>query len=321
MQEMPKMDHKSTSSSPMHDDDERGARRGADQNDLLEDSAFVKQLSLLGMETQNALLAELNVPIRDRVKFLATGKLDQKKATSGTPPGNDERTFYQKLLEEMPVINIIYDLLFDDPPGLDQIKDSLNTVGVLSALVLSVALTVPGSYDYDTLDAFVERFADGGVYNDAGCDASEGERRLGLLITDTVNSISFSGATIFMVTMFYISICSSQMSELSSEYISWWYYVRWLLFAAFVSTFTSVLYIFLMLKDVIIVAFPDYYIMKHKLCGDGYQSWPFVAKSSWGFTFGMVGIVLWTTVAMSFLITSLAARARFRSASGITAQC
>lgn len=312
------MPHKGTSvtRNVMHGNEELD-NEGC-QNDILGDSKFVKQLSLLSMEMQNALLAELNVPIRDRVDFFVTGKFDQNDAASGALPENDKRTFIQRLLEEMPIINVIYDLLFDDAPGLDQIKDALNTTGILSALVLSVALTVPSSYSYDELDAFVARFEDGGVYNDAGCDASVGEFRLGLLITDTVNSISFSGATIFMVTMCYVSICSSKPSELSIEYTAWWRYIRWLLFTAFVSTFLSVFYVYLMLKDVVIVSFPDYYVMKHELCGDGYQSWPLLAKSPWGFTFGMTMCVMWTTAVASFLIISLAARARFRSASQVT---
>ena len=43
----------------------------------------------------------------------------------------------------LPLVNVIYDLLFDLPPTPEQLKESLNLIGLISALVLTMVGAAP----------------------------------------------------------------------------------------------------------------------------------------------------------------------------------
>eukprot|EP00961_Rhodomonas_salina_P052099 699320-Rhodomonas_salina.2 len=69
------------------------------------------------------------------------------------------QTSKQSYLYQIPVVNIIYEGLFDtSPPSVEEVKEALNVMGLLSALLITVAMSIPGSVDYDELHEVVARF-------------------------------------------------------------------------------------------------------------------------------------------------------------------
>ena len=44
-------------------------------------------------------------------------------------------------LRSVPIVNMLYDLLFDEIPSPENIKDILNLVGLVDALMLSIIIT------------------------------------------------------------------------------------------------------------------------------------------------------------------------------------
>ena len=55
----------------------------------------------------------------------------------------------RRLLGQIPVINILVDSF--DPPPFEGIKETLNSIGLLAALTLTIAMTFPGVVTHDEL--------------------------------------------------------------------------------------------------------------------------------------------------------------------------
>ena len=70
-----------------------------------------------------------------------------------------------RAIDYIPYANMIYDMAFDDPPTLEQIKETLNLLGLVSALVLTMVAPLPYGYSYDDYNAAITRM--GGDVNEA----------------------------------------------------------------------------------------------------------------------------------------------------------
>lgn len=65
----------------------------------------------------------------------------------------------------VPVVNLLYDLLYDEKPTFDLVKETLTTISLVDALLLTVAWSIPGCVSYEELQAANERFAIEGENN------------------------------------------------------------------------------------------------------------------------------------------------------------
>lgn len=64
------------------------------------------------------------------------------------------------LIARVPIVNIIYRLLFDEePPHLDSVKSTLDTIALLAALFLTIAMALPTGVAFDELEAARARFS------------------------------------------------------------------------------------------------------------------------------------------------------------------
>ena len=57
----------------------------------------------------------------------------------------------------VPVINVLYDTMYDIPPTIDQLKETLNLMGLVSALMITMVQPLPFSYSYDDWEAAIAR--------------------------------------------------------------------------------------------------------------------------------------------------------------------
>ena len=73
-------------------------------------------------------------------------------------------------LYKVPILNILYDMLFDDPPAVEKVQEVMNIIGLLSGLMLAVVITIPASVTYDDLLAVTTRWGPGGVYSNCWID-------------------------------------------------------------------------------------------------------------------------------------------------------
>jgi hypothetical protein len=127
----------------------------------LKDQMYVSNSAMVAKSALTAGLTGQDLQLLDSVALEALGithPLEQVRVKAAiknfTPDDIKNSTAYQ-----IPVVNIFFDLLFDDsPPSNEQLKDMLNTFGLLAALLLTVAISIPASFDYDELDDALERF-------------------------------------------------------------------------------------------------------------------------------------------------------------------
>ena len=49
----------------------------------------------------------------------------------------------------VPIVNVLYDIFFDAPALPDQVKDTLNVIGLVSSLMLSIAVGLLFSFGFD----------------------------------------------------------------------------------------------------------------------------------------------------------------------------
>ncbi len=47
----------------------------------------------------------------------------------------------------IPFINIVYDFFFDETPSVEAMKETLNLLGVMGALIFTIVITIPLSFD------------------------------------------------------------------------------------------------------------------------------------------------------------------------------
>ena len=65
----------------------------------------------------------------------------------------------QSPLYKIPFINMFYDMFFDSVPTQDELTNLLEQIGVLSALLLTVAMAIPMSISFEEIYAARERFS------------------------------------------------------------------------------------------------------------------------------------------------------------------
>jgi hypothetical protein len=67
----------------------------------------------------------------------------------------------------LPFLNVGFELFFDEPVSLSQLKELWNTIAVICALLLNVVMTLPTSFSYDDWIEINERFQMEGEYHHA----------------------------------------------------------------------------------------------------------------------------------------------------------
>lgn len=127
-------------------------------------------------------------------------------------------------VEYIPVVNVVYDFFFDEPPSVDTMKETLNLIGVMGALIFTVVIAIPLSFDYDTYESMLERWAPGGVYENCWVD---GYFEMEYFVLVTSISIAFAFTTVVLVIFVYVILVNTRMDTTAAR-TAWWRWVRWL---------------------------------------------------------------------------------------------
>ena len=64
-----------------------------------------------------------------------------------------------KWYEWFPFANLVYEFLYDAPPAIVSVKEIMNALGLVCALLLGVVITLPSSVSFDELVEANQRFA------------------------------------------------------------------------------------------------------------------------------------------------------------------
>lgn len=184
----------------------------------------------------------------------------------------------------VPVVNLMHDAFFDAPPSVSQLKEMLNTMALVSALMISVAFSVPGSIEFDEVVMAIDRFsADdtqfGGNYFTALADGEYGFVPYGvrenptwtwwlwttrqLTVSITSLGLTLTVVILIMFSMEKLDYTGPDGKNSQALYGTWWNWVRPAVFSVFVSMTVGVVSLFNSLTGIYLLKFPDKY-WQHK---------------------------------------------------------
>lgn len=155
------------------------------------------------------------------------------QATAAVAPKTDRKptnlteaikSIHWSSAEYIPFVNVFYDFFFDEAPTVETMKETLNLIGVMGALIFTVVIAIPLSFDYETYEAMVERWKIGGVYGNCWVD---GYFEMEYFVLVTSISIAFAFTTVVLVIFVYVILANTRMDTLAAR-TAWWRWVRWL---------------------------------------------------------------------------------------------
>lgn len=158
----------------------------------------------------------------------------------------------------VPVYGILHEAFFDEtPPAVADLKDVLNIVGLLGALLLSVAMSVPGSLSYDELHDTFERF-DAYPYNSWDGNGRIPIQELMSMTTASVHCLANSVVVVVLILL--ILPFSNDYISTDERYMIWWGYVRWVVLWGLANLVAGSLCSFIAWNMLMKLKFPDYRI-------------------------------------------------------------
>jgi hypothetical protein len=135
-------------------------------------------------------------------------------------------------VEKIPILNIVKDA-FEGLPEADHIKEAVDTAALISALLLTIASTLPFSMSYEDYESVLERYGD--YYYDEnrpGLDSDCPEITGKSLISDWNANLSDCYAiTCSTFILSVIFILQFSVSELQDRLIfaSWWVWAKYVI--------------------------------------------------------------------------------------------
>lgn len=175
----------------------------------------------------------------------------------------------------VPYINSAYDLVFDKTPTADSVKDLLNLIGLINALMLGIAFSVVTAVDYGSAIEADERFMTpssdpdkNGYYelyvsNDSMRASEEFGAPSAKFLYDSGVGIVCLFNSLIITLLGYMDIVHKDFDgetprkrELLME--SWWKAGRWLVIAALVFGYFGVVKTIVSFSPLVYLLFPDY---------------------------------------------------------------
>lgn len=134
-----------------------------------------------------------------------------------------------------PLVNLVYDFLFDDPPTADLLEKTLNAFALVCALMLSVVLGVPGSFSVDELENANERYREAALngYCSLVSPGDVNYEKYGAKYSDRLLH-AYHMATVFMsislliTVLVYTFLSTHDFAKDTKGFECWWKYSKFL---------------------------------------------------------------------------------------------
>ena len=106
------------------------------------------------------------IRLRSIVEYVAMAVVIQQIASMKRKTsigGSIDESLHEEISElrwyhVVPGVNLVYDIFFDAPPTVNQLKEMLNLVALVSSLIFSVIAGVLFSYSFDDYEEAIKRF-------------------------------------------------------------------------------------------------------------------------------------------------------------------
>jgi len=192
-----------------------------------------------------------------------------------------------------PVVNVFYQLLFKSSGvNVEHAVELLNLVGLLSALMLTVAVAIPLSASQSTYDDVLKRFGDNSTAY-GSCETVGGPWADPWEIINRFNrhctlGITFSSsATITSVLSILLASLSERETNTVHEIDAWWRWFKVIVLAAIIMAVLGTQQTLEAYRFWMIMTIPNEYVEKHGCEGFKATYGPDMSDvtNSWGYTF------------------------------------
>jgi len=177
----------------------------------------------------------------------------------------------------VPVVNLIHDLAFDSTPTPEQIKDLLNTFGLIVALLFSMAIALPASFDFDEVQDAIARMSEedtryDGAYHALTEDRAFYEEGAWGWWLDCSKQISrcccLLGSALLVIIATYVFVGSTSFKGPDGMFSPkllyvYWRVIRIIIFYVMVVLGQGVVSLFSAIQGIYLMKFPDLYIEEH----------------------------------------------------------
>ncbi|KAH8046630.1 adenosine kinase [Aureococcus anophagefferens] len=188
----------------------------------------------------------------------------------------------------IPIVNVIYDVFFDVPPTVDQLRELINMLLMFDTLLLSCVVGLPFNYGYADFAELIERFTPRDSYGEVGGVSEAGYAKLwdrasyrgqtswhfverfGQYYVLSLAALSSAGM-IMVVQYLSISFTSFHDAEGKHSPRQLEAYWRWAVVPCFLATLLSILGAVFTQQTTyfLFAAFPNRYAAAHGQWGDG----------------------------------------------------
>jgi hypothetical protein len=234
-----------------------------------------------------------------------------------------------------PIINLVYDFLFDVVPPAESVEKILNVLGLVTALMLGVVLTIPASVNHAELAEANSNFNNNLMFNytDAGDPATfpvwyNSKELAGFVGTArdtpgdptilnkfggvyssrlayfTAGSVGAFTSALLSIVLVYFFLAAGDWDDGGHNFGEWWQLVKWLVLQQFIATAVGIVLFFITLSVLMDIKFPD------DACTMDRAPWlkPVCIHA---YFFWNVIIVLYATVGCVLLVLSAASTKRY----------
>ena len=177
----------------------------------------------------------------------------------------------------IPVINVVYEVFFDEPPESEMIKEILNLFGIMGALLFSLIVAFYGALDPGRLGDMTPQWEEGGPYY--LCMGFTGELLTKSLVLNIGFSQNLSFVSFISTMLAYALFCTTEF-EKDSDKSHWWYWVKFTVFGDFVLIVLSIIFLFAGLQNFTLLCFPDAYAAQN--CASDGASLLWQMNNLWG---------------------------------------
>lgn len=183
--------------------------------------------------------------------------------------------------EWFPLINLLYELLFDEPPTFEMLEKTMNMIGLVDALMLTIVISIPMSFEYDEVLSIDEKFSPAGDFSAYWADLPEHEipnsHRLQYWFSNAINYLSMAFISVFITYTVSANTFrpNADPAEAIEEMRRWWIFGRWALLTQILLTMLGFLTTYTTVFIVIESKFPDesmtneFYDRKNANVGNG----------------------------------------------------
>mmetsp|Transcript_11691 Transcript_11691/g.30464 ORF Transcript_11691/g.30464 Transcript_11691/m.30464 type:complete len:348 (+) Transcript_11691:27-1070(+) len=171
------------------------------------------------------------------------------------------------ILHRVPIVNVFYDLLFDDvPPQMDAVKSTLDTIALLAALFLTIAMAIPASVDFDEVNAARARF-DSLPYS---AYTTGDELAQAFVFTSALSTYMLGSALIAtVVALVSLVVTEDEVSKSDEVRLRYWGYARWATLWAIATLIAGVVTCFFSFNRLVFIKLPDIALERSGAAGLG----------------------------------------------------